>query len=177
MCNIEYEYHVGDSFADALHKVITALRQRGLRIYNFQPNTYSGETDLKFLQYAAAHRHSNATSKGYIVGCPIFTGRADTITHISHSLEREGDLISLPPQSSVTMTPLNKVIIKRPVSWADKLKVLSTFRTLISGAPDGERTTDVIVPLEKLLDDLLVDQLKKYLLVYVSIGSEDIYTM
>jgi hypothetical protein len=65
MCNIRYQYNKDDSFGVALQKVLRALRQDlGIKVYNFLVNTdgSSGEVDLKFLQYVAAHKQWNATN-------------------------------------------------------------------------------------------------------------------
>jgi hypothetical protein len=178
MCDIEYDYNIDDSKAAALHKVVRVLRTRRIRIYNFLANTMGGETDLSFLEYAAAHRHSNSRSNGFLFGSPIFIGRADTVTHIRNSLEQTREFLLLPPHSDVILTKLDAaVIIKRPVGWANRDKVLTAFRGLVSGKADGERITDVTIPIEKLLDSTTQKQLEKHLLVQVSIGVKDQYTM
>lgn len=84
MCNIKYDYRKDDSFVVALQKVLVVLRSRGLRIYNFVPNTEgaSGEIDRAFLDYAATHWLSNADDYSRIPGLPIFTGAMDTCRHI-----------------------------------------------------------------------------------------------
>lgn len=178
MCDIEYDYNIDDSEAAALHKVVRVLRTQGIRIYNFLANTMGGETDLNFLEYAAAHRHSNSRRNGFLFGSPIFIGRADTVTHIQNSLEQTGEFLSLPPHSDVIFTKLDTtVIIKRPVCWANKDKVLTAFRGLVSGKADGELITDVMISIEKFLDSTSQKQLEKHLLVQVSIGVKDQYTM
>jgi hypothetical protein len=178
MCDIEYDYDIDDSEAAALHKVVRVLRTQGIRIYNFLANTMGGETDLNFLEYAAAHRHSNSRRNGFLFGSPIFIGRADTVTHIQNSLEQTGEFLSLPPHSDVIFTKLDTtVIIKRPVCWANKDKVLTAFRGLVSGKADGELITDVMISIEKFLDSTSQKQLENHLLVQVSIGVKDQYTM
>jgi hypothetical protein len=67
-CNIIYPYNIGDSFAVALHKVIYALRENGIIIYNFLANTDSAETDIEFLKYSAAQIQLNSSSCGYMFG-------------------------------------------------------------------------------------------------------------
>jgi hypothetical protein len=177
MCSVEYEYDWQDSFADALHKVTVALRCRGIRIYNFLVNTDSGETDLKFLDYAAAHRQTNSANAGYLFGTPIFIGRADTLTHVKPSLSQDGDLVHLSGNSNVTLQQVEKVIIKRPVPWGDKIEVMSAFRSMISGKADGNRLFDVGDMVEKLITDMPSTQLNKFLLVSLSISVADIQSM
>lgn len=170
MCNIEYDYDKYDSFAVALHKAITALRRRGITIYNFLVNTDSGETDLKFLDYAAAHRQSNTASAGYLFGTPIFIGRADTLTHIRHSLSQDGDVVHLDGTSNVTLRLVDKVTIKESVSWGERTKAIPTFRSIISGKADGIRLFDIADMVERAINDIESAQLNKYLLVTVSIA-------
>lgn len=169
MCNINYLYNMHDSFATALHKVIAALRKRGTRVYNFLANTDSGETDLRFLDYASAHYQSNAAQKGYLFGTPIFIGRADTVTHVKHSLSQSGDIVHLDATSNVALRQVDKVIVKLPVSWSDREKVISAFRALVSGQADGIRLSDVGEMVEKVIADIPSTQLDKYVLVSLSI--------
>jgi hypothetical protein len=177
MCNIEYVYDRYDKFPVALHKVTTALRKRGIKIYNFLVNTDSCETDLEFLNYAAAHHQSNADSSGYLFGTPIFIGRADTVTHIRHSLSQDSKLLHLDGQHSISLTQVDKVIIKRPISWSDRTKVISAFRSIISGNADGIRLFDVGDMVEKLITDMSSVQLGKHLFVTMSITVADVHKM
>jgi len=177
MCNIEYDYKSHDSFAVALHKVMAALRRRGIKIYNFLANTDSGETDLKFLDYAAAHRQSNSASEGYLFGTPIFIGRADTLTHIRHSLLQNGNPVHLSSNSNVTLRQVDKVIIKRPVSWADRIEVMSAFSLVVSGKIGGTRLFDVGGMVERLIAEMSSSQLSKFLLVSLSITVADVHAM
>lgn len=83
MCNVQYDYDKADTVAQALKKVIGALRKdHGLRLYNFQVNTVgsSGELGLCFFEYAVTHR--SGLTGAYLHGLPILTGRADTATHL-----------------------------------------------------------------------------------------------
>lgn len=177
MCNIAYDYDPGDSFAIALHKVVTALRRQGLPIYNFIANTYGGETDLNFMDYATTHQHSNSQSGGHLFGPPIFTGRADSITHFRHLLNGTAEFAVLGSHFDVTLQLVDKVTIKPPVSLANKSAVLASFSNLVSGKADGARVIDVMVPLAKLLDETASEQLENFLFVPVCIAVEDINTM
>ncbi|KAH0838849.1 heterokaryon incompatibility protein-domain-containing protein [Lanmaoa asiatica] len=94
MCNIPYAYDRHDNFALALSKVTKALRTQGLCIYNFLPDTVGGPfgpLDV-FRAYAKEHPQLNVKNQAELPGAPIFTGRADTITHLTNSLRK----ISLP---------------------------------------------------------------------------------
>jgi Heterokaryon incompatibility protein (HET) len=177
MCNIGYHYDRHDSFAVALHKVTSALRRRGIKIYNFLVNTDSGETDLKFLDYAAAHHQTNAATEGYLFGTPIFIGRADTLTHVRHSLSQDGELAHLGGNSNVTLRQIDKVIIRRPVSWDDRTGAISAFRSALSGKVDGTRLFDVGDMIEKLIIDIPSRQLNKFLFVSLAITVADVHTM
>jgi hypothetical protein len=177
MCNIAYDYDPEDSFAVALHKVVTTLRRQGLPIYNFIANSYGGETDLKFMEYATTHRHSNSRSGGHLFGPPIFTGRADTVTHFRHLLHGTAEFAALDFHFDVKLQLIDKVSIKRPVSLADKSALLASFKSLVSGRADGARVVDVMDPLAKILDGTRSEQLEKFIFVPVSIAVEDISTI
>ena len=87
MCNISYDYSKHDSVAVALAKVTRALRQRGIRIYNFTSNGQrEQDIDLAFSEYAAAQVQLNATNMAAFPDAPIFSGQADTLKHFATSL-------------------------------------------------------------------------------------------
>jgi len=88
VCNIEYDYRKDDVMAVALHKVITALRKKGIKIFNFHVNCLGAilTTDLKFLSNTGEHIQVNANNYATLAGAPAFTGRADTIKHLIDSL-------------------------------------------------------------------------------------------
>ncbi|KDR77487.1 hypothetical protein GALMADRAFT_278669 [Galerina marginata CBS 339.88] len=71
MCNIAYAYDREDDFGTALKKAVKALRVQGIVIYNFVPDT-----------------KLNAMNRAEFPGAPIFTGRADTVSHLIHSLNQ-----------------------------------------------------------------------------------------
>jgi hypothetical protein len=176
-CNINYPYNVNDTLAMALHKVIFALRERGIRVSNFLANTDSAETDLEFLKYSAAHLQRNASSGGYLFGAPIFIGRADTVTHVLQLLRQSETLTHLPSKKKVVLQQVSKAVFKRPIPWSNKPRVLSVLRSMVSGKVDGVRLFDVVSMVEAKIDQIDVSQLNKRLLVTVSIGADDIYTM
>ncbi|KAF8856091.1 hypothetical protein BDZ45DRAFT_745809 [Acephala macrosclerotiorum] len=88
-------YDKNDSIHIALQKVIAALRQAGIQIFNFHANS-CGETDLNFMEYAAALKHSNLVSRAFMFGAAAFVGRVDTITHIRYCLEQAERPTKLP---------------------------------------------------------------------------------
>ncbi len=153
------------------------LRRRGIRIYNFLANTDSAETDLKFLDYGAAHRQSNAVSGGYFFGAPIFIGRADTVFHVRQSLLQHEGLIHLDGTFDVVLREVQKVIIKRPTSWSNRSKVVAGFKSVVSGKADGHRLLDVGDKIAEVISDIPSLQLNKSLLVTISITVADVYTM
>jgi hypothetical protein len=173
MCNITYAYDKDDSYATALYKVVTVLRERGLPIYNWLVNTDSAEVDVSFLDYAATQRQSNAANGSFYVGTPIFIGRADTVQHIKNSLLHGIAITHLPSNARVELRQVDRVIIKRPVCWSDKSKALSLFRSIVSGKGDGIRLFDVSDIVEKELDNIDPASLARKLLVNVSIGVGD----
>jgi hypothetical protein len=177
MCNIPYNYSQEDSYSAALQKVVSVLRKRGLPIYIWQANTDSAEVDLNFLDYAAAQRQSNAASRPYYVGTPIFVGRVDTFTHVKNSLMYDSLVTHLEGSAGVTLRQVDRAIIKRPINWSDKSKALSAFRSMVSGKADGRQLFDVTDILEKEVDNIESEKLGKKLLVTVSIGVDDFNTM
>ncbi|KDR77469.1 hypothetical protein GALMADRAFT_245642 [Galerina marginata CBS 339.88] len=96
MCNIAYAYDREDNFPTALKKAVKALRAQGVVIYDFVPDTKAGistPTEI-FCAYAREHPQLNATNLAEFPGAPIFTGRADTVSHLIYSL----DQVSLPTE-------------------------------------------------------------------------------
>jgi len=127
MCNIKYSYDPHDSFLVALRKVKSALRREGISVYDFLPDTKTVEGPTRndaeiFLMYAKEHSQLNATNEAEFPGAPIFTGRADTVSHMLHSLRR----------------------IKLPTEWntLDDEGLRQAF-TIVSGA-----TADEVISLD-----------------------------
>lgn len=171
MCNISYSYSKHDTFALALYKVITALRQQGFRIYNFLVNTDAGETDIMFLEYAAAMQQSNSQSEAYLLGSPVFVGRADTVIHIRNSLAQTGRLMPLPRSFEVTLQRVDGVGMGTPVPFTDIPGIISTFNNLVTGEVDGKRLTDVAIKIGDLLHEFASQHpthLQRYSLLPIS---------
>ena len=178
MCNISYAYDKNDSVALALHKVITVLRKDGMPIYNFHANTVGGETDLQFMDYAAAMKQSNGTSGGLLFGSPIFTGRADTLKHIQFCLEQsDTPLPGLIPSFDVQLRKIGNSSITNLISCSEKEQVISAFTEIISGTVDGERTTDIVPLVQQLLNTFSVEELMLHSFVRASIAVEGNVTL
>ncbi|CZR66459.1 uncharacterized protein PAC_16360 [Phialocephala subalpina] len=176
MCNIEYEYNKDDFFPFALQKVIAALRKAGIQIFNFHNNCLGGETDLKFMDYAAAMKQSNLASGAFMFGAPVFVGRVDTITHIRHCLEQVEEPVDFPRYGVVNLQILENAIIQTPVAFTDKTLVISMLKDLVAGTADGEEVLNVTDELQKLLENMslvALEQLGRYSLIPISIGCQD----
>jgi hypothetical protein len=176
MCNIPYEYNPHDTFAISLHKVVTVLRQRGFRIYNFHVNTYGGETDLKFMEYAAAMRMSNGVGQPYLSGSPILVGRVDTLTHLKHCLETPAHLEILPTSFDVALRIVDSYTISSSIGCSDISKMLAILRDVVVGTADSDHVIDVIDKIEEFLLDFSLkhpERLAKYVMVPVSVTIRD----
>ncbi|EPE31037.1 hypothetical protein GLAREA_04004 [Glarea lozoyensis ATCC 20868] len=182
MCNIPYEYNPDDAFVLALHKVITALRQRGFRIYNFHVNTYGDETDLKFMDYAAAMWMRNGVGEPYFSGSPMLIGRVDTITHLEHCLDSHHALhdaaqnLVLQPSFDIEVRKLEGYEIAAPIRLDDVSAFLAHFRGLVAGKADGKQVLDVVDKVKELIINVSTDtpgRLADYFLVPVSITASD----
>jgi hypothetical protein len=172
MCNISYAYSPEDGFAIALHKVVTVLRQRGFRIYNFHVNATGGETDLKFMEYAAATRMSNGVNQPYLSGSPILVGRVDTLAHLKHCFETPAHLQVLPTSFDVALQTIDNSTTSPSIDCSNKVKLLSNFRDVVTGTADNDRVVDVVGKIEELLSKLSLrnpGQLEKYVMVPISI--------
>ncbi|KDR77509.1 hypothetical protein GALMADRAFT_266960 [Galerina marginata CBS 339.88] len=96
MCNITYAYNRTDDFVTALRKAVKALRAQGIIVYDFLPDTTGGASSpvTHFQAYAREHPQLNATNNAEFPGAPVFTGRADTVSHLIYSLDK----VNLPTQ-------------------------------------------------------------------------------
>jgi len=172
MCNIEYDYSKDDTFAVALHKVVTVLRKRGFRIYNFHVNTSSAETDLLFLEYAASHRSHHSSTGAFLYGSPIFTGRADTVTHISLCLQDGPAIVGLKSNSIITLKKIKGGSIESHTLFDNIPTVIGILRSIVSGKA-VENSEDVISLIQVLLTKTSSQQLQKCRLVTAQIPVKD----
>lgn len=176
MCSIEYDYRAEDSFAIALHKVLTALRRKGFKIYNFHVNTVGGETDLKFLEYAAAQKQSNSASEANFFGIPIFVGKTDTIQHINNLLEPTAVPGRLPSSFKVHLSLVDNAEVRICTSLSERRSVTEQFNDLVIGRADDIQTKNVIPMIEELFDKTSTGNLAAKSLVTVSITVKDFQT-
>ncbi|PVF98596.1 hypothetical protein CPB86DRAFT_350960 [Serendipita vermifera] len=176
MCNIAYDYRREDSLGEALQKVITALRERGTKIYNFQANTSgsSGVVDLSFLNYSHAHQQCNATNNSYLPGAPVFTGVADTAVHIQTSLSQpleptaiEGDCVELTKVGGDIIFDISHL------AKYDKVALRKAMSPTFVGISDGFRFTDVYEKIARVIESTDRAVLGSYSIVVVSIPAKN----
>lgn len=139
MCNINWDYVKEDPFNTALTKVTRALRQQGVRIYNFHSSaTASPDTDPRFLFYSYTHTQSMAQCEDTIPGIPFLTGRMDTRVHLLASITKPKEWL---PLQAVDSAGIHVQEIQDCVSQttvlADLSGALKIFAPALSGAPDG----------------------------------------
>ncbi|KAH0555940.1 hypothetical protein GP486_006117 [Trichoglossum hirsutum] len=167
MCNIKYDYKKEDSFGIALQKALKALRKDlGIPIYSFLVNTRgaSGEVDLKFLEYATAHKQSNASNGKAFHGTPVFTGRADTIIHLRAAISQptirpclKGDGVALQRvkhSSVLTTSPLT-----------DTQATIGALLPATSGASDNMMFYNVLYSVADVLVNAPKEQLQRNIVV------------
>ncbi|KAH8800911.1 heterokaryon incompatibility protein-domain-containing protein [Xylogone sp. PMI_703] len=148
MCNIQYDYCEYDTLAVALQKVLKALRQRGIRVYNFTANRSGtcAETDPQFLTYSRQHRQCNNTNKAWFTGAPAFTGIADTTTHLLRSTVQFASVEPL-IGNGVAIRPVVGTIVESVTVLSDLEKTLAEFdkaaciREALAGIP-SERSQE-----------------------------------
>jgi hypothetical protein len=163
MCEIDFEYRKEDSLSTALTKVETALRRRGITIFDF---VVRSETDLghSFFDYAKEHIQSNSTNKTEFHGAPIFTGRADTAVHFRNmaTLVNHTSILSGPERPLEVVAGAKVGIISE---LSDVENVLEIFDLVISGAggnfmfsPLGDEIKQVLLslPNEASINNILV---------------------
>ena len=173
MCNIKYDYDEEDTIAIALQKVLRELRLRGITIYNFLANTDGacGEVDLRFFEYATAHRQCNATNEAFFLGTPIFTGRADTVVHLLNAITLPEESPSL-KGSGVSLRKVEKADIDSVTRLSETTELIRNFSKVTSGIP-GMNTnfmfTDVIQHVASALVTIPREQLDRRVLVIASI--------
>jgi len=175
MCNIKYAYDRSDSREEALRKVIFAIREQGVPIFNFAVNTTGAEIDLKFEEYATAHSQSNGIAQPNFLGVPIFTGRADTTRHFAALLDQPLTLIKLDRTAGVSIK-LRKVQGAHVVSITPVTKiqaVLNSLRSVVVGPVDASITQDILVNIKDVLSNIHHQVLERCGLLVVSIPIED----
>ncbi|KAK5658650.1 hypothetical protein OQA88_2045 [Cercophora sp. LCS_1] len=88
MCDLQYPYDRDDSLDLATFKAVTALRNAGIRVFNFQCGGGVGLTgvDYWFLRYTVETVQRNRRDSPVVPGAPAWTGRVDTIQHYQMAL-------------------------------------------------------------------------------------------
>jgi hypothetical protein len=173
MCNIKYSYDQHDPFGIALQKVLRALRgPGGLTIYNFLANTQgtSGEVDLKFLEYACAHRQCNSAVDGVLHGTPIFTGRTDTAVHLRTAISQPRAKIPL-SGSGVTLRRVKNSKIPTVARMTNTQLVMALFYPATCGSIGiGIMFNDVLDNVLEVLNTAPKEQLGQYNFILVQIS-------
>ncbi|KAK4031563.1 putative heterokaryon incompatibility protein [Parachaetomium inaequale] len=141
MCNIAYHYSKDDSLPVALAKVTRALRQRGVKLYNFTSNGQpEQDIDLAFFAYSAAHEQVNAINMAPFPDAPIFSGRADTVKHFVTSLAACHKRHANIPHAASGDVPVQAVagaVVALATSLSDLPSLLKAFSSATSGG-DGD---------------------------------------
>ncbi|KAF2260544.1 hypothetical protein CC78DRAFT_547389 [Lojkania enalia] len=145
MCKIQYDYNHTDTFAEALQKVVRALRKAGFSIYNFLVNTSAacGEINCRFLNYAAeAEGLSHWMTALVVPGAPILTGRVETTTHIRLALTQDRTPTSLHGEA-IGLRPTLEWDIVQATEAGDIDALLYTLQ-LSYNTPPAERAHEIL---------------------------------
>lgn len=88
MCDISYPYNRMDTLDQAVYKVVKALREAGIRVFNFHACAGAGLSgvDFWFHWYSLEHRYLNWEDCPFMPGAGAWTGRVDTVDHYLNSL-------------------------------------------------------------------------------------------
>jgi hypothetical protein len=176
-CNIKYDYNKEDHYEVALGKVIIALRRRGMRIYNFLVNTEGKEIDLSFHEFARAHVQSNALTKNFFTGAPIFTGRADTVTFIKLALAQSGELKCVPRGFGYSLRRVTDAKVLKIIQLSDTAEAMASFRNVVGGPTSSGFFGDIVDLVEDTVRAADPENLRRHALTVVSIGLQDKYTL
>ncbi|KAJ1559747.1 hypothetical protein HK405_009512 [Cladochytrium tenue] len=163
MLNIAYDYRKEDSVATALGKVVAKLREKGIKVYNFQPPVAAGTgdtlVDVTFFDYAHEHWQCNVFDRSNFPGAPVFTGIADMVAHLRVAFQQLQQQQQAPPPLQIqggNPAPLHRVpgasILS--VTRLDKF-TWETFSLTLSntvvGVADGFRWHDVLAETWKVV--------------------------
>ena len=174
MCNIEYDYNKNDNRAIALQKVLSALRKRGIKIYNFLVNTEARtEVDLEFVEYARVHPICNSTNQGLLTRPPIFSGQTDTVFHLQKAVLQSRNLAPLyytQKAGKLEFVEANKHV--QVVHLTDSEAVVDHFSKSLLGQhfdTSGLAFTHILEHMLELLNGIPRAQLDKHVLVFVKV--------
>lgn len=177
MCNIQYDYISTDSTELTLHKVLCALRSTGLQFYNWHANTAGSVTDMTFTRYAAAMRQSNSESNGFMLGSPVFVGRADTFTHVKMCIEQTDFRYDFKTDIKIQLREVCGAMVKHATQLQERFETVEQFRSLIAGDPNKDRLMDVTDLIEEMFHKTPTEILAKHILLVVTITVQDDPTM
>lgn len=154
MCNLSYDYCKDDALQLALAKAIRAIRNRGVKVYNWVvSNRVVQDIDFRFFDYSKSHPQENATNRAFFPGLPVFTGHADTTLHFLHALSAVQWYL---PQSSLGEAPVNLqrvygAEIKLAVAMENVSNVLFAIRMAFSGKYDDMMFTNGLADIVRVL--------------------------
>jgi hypothetical protein len=89
MTNLNYDYSSADSFAFALQKALTAIRRQGVKVWNWNVNTWGAEceVDLSMLEYGGVVAPCNRLDGACeIEAPPMLSGVAETVHHLKQAV-------------------------------------------------------------------------------------------
>jgi hypothetical protein len=178
MCKIKYKYSPTDTLPVALTKVIRALRQQGIAVYNFLVSSpREQDIDHCFSHYAAAHPQHNATNKAYFRGLPIFTGHADTLRHFFGGLMVEPEGMRESPlavePSRVGIRRVLGAMIQVVVPLQNRLSAVKTLSLAMSRGADNMMFVDSCNQILSVLASVPDSQLENRMLVIAVIPTEE----
>ncbi|KAF2103660.1 hypothetical protein NA57DRAFT_69873 [Rhizodiscina lignyota] len=183
MCNLEYPYDKGDTYAEALQKVLSAIRatipneqKAKFRIFAWQANTTAmlGSVDINIVDYATLHAQSNAQHPGDFPGTPLFTGRADTLRHLEVLLRQPITQVKLQGTPALVQRIDGVTVLAAQMNFiGETLKLLGTA---ISGASDGFLIRDMVPMIRELLEKTPMDVLNTKAMVAVTIETTGLVT-
>lgn len=151
MCNINYAYSRNDSTVEALAKVIIALRNRGLTIFNFFINydPMPLTVDRDFFLNAAEVRQMNILNAAPFSGAPAFIGRTDTVTHILRSCTNIFEVALKSIENPVPVRLVKGAEVVEFVKLATPSKIRDAFERISYGREDRENI--VLAPVKDWL--------------------------
>jgi hypothetical protein len=180
MCNIKYAYSKDDSWESALTKALRAIRERGIRLFNFCISEYGGaEFDYDFCEYATPHSQTYATNQAYLLGAPVFTGRADTVSHFMNVVFSPQKELHVEHWRSIPINAVEGALVRGWTSLTDRDQAVRDLLLATSGRSSTVfMFSDTLGILKGLLGRISDQQLMTHILVTAAIpiaaGTSDI---
>jgi hypothetical protein len=134
MCDLQYNYDKNDDFDTALQKALATVRAKGVAVYHFLPATTGGSHKSydSFRDYARAHVQHQTSNQSISLGPPIFTGEADTLVHMGHSVLK----VDIPTQwirSSNNLTVVSYGEVAEMIQLDDIDAAVAGFEKIVYG--------------------------------------------